>query len=306
MRTDATSHDLRTRNGEVSLAGSIWFPSVPARAAVLMHPGSGPSDRNNDVYFPPIRAHLLQRGVAVCSFDKRGVGGSTGRWQEAGIPEQADDVLAAIAALEAELGPGIPTGLFGHSQGGWVVVEAAGRGAPVALVVVNSGPGVSPGEQERYAFRTNMRRSSLDPAHVDAATRAFDEVIELMRAGVPLDEVRSRLASAGFDDDAVFEATKSLPDDRAEWDLWLSIIDYDPRLALSRINVPVLTLFGRDDAIVPVDESVAVYRQAVRPELFTVAVLPGGDHRLQSGRPPRPVDGYLETLSSFIDHAIAT
>ena len=64
-----------------------------------MHPGSGPSDRDNDVFFPPIREHLLDAGVAVCSFDKRGVGGSTGRWEEAGIVEQADDLLACLHEL---------------------------------------------------------------------------------------------------------------------------------------------------------------------------------------------------------------
>lgn len=37
--------------------------------------------------------------MAVCSFDKRGVGGSEGRWEEAAVPEQVDDVMAALAAL---------------------------------------------------------------------------------------------------------------------------------------------------------------------------------------------------------------
>jgi hypothetical protein len=41
-----------------------------------MHPGSGPSDRDNDVLFPPIRDALLAAGIAVCSFDKRGAGES--------------------------------------------------------------------------------------------------------------------------------------------------------------------------------------------------------------------------------------
>lgn len=69
----------------MTLAGTLWLPeSSRVAATVLMHPGSGPSDRDNDVFFPPIRKHLLHAGFAVCSFDKRGVGGSTGRWQEAG------------------------------------------------------------------------------------------------------------------------------------------------------------------------------------------------------------------------------
>jgi len=89
-------------------------------------PGSGPSDGDNDVFFSPIRTHLLGAGIAVSSFDKRGVGESTGRWQEAGIVEQADDLLAAVAALETVRDFDAPIGIFGHGQGGWVVLEAAG------------------------------------------------------------------------------------------------------------------------------------------------------------------------------------
>jgi fermentation-respiration switch protein FrsA (DUF1100 family) len=75
VHASVTQRDLDVRNGDVSLAGSLFLPPVRAAATVLMHPGSGPSDRDNDVYFPPIREHLLEAGVAVCSFDKRGVGG---------------------------------------------------------------------------------------------------------------------------------------------------------------------------------------------------------------------------------------
>src|SRR5215207_1587753 len=78
-----------------------------------------------------------------------------------------------------------------------------------------------------------------------------------------------------------------LPNDPAEWDLVRALFDYDPRPALRRIRVPLLVLFGSDDAVVPVDESVAVYREAVRPDLLTVAVFDGADHRLQMGDPPR-------------------
>jgi pimeloyl-ACP methyl ester carboxylesterase len=89
MRSEATRRQLTVQSGEVSLAGTLWLPAtgVPA-AVVLMHPGSGPSDRHNDVFFPPIREHLLDAGFAVASFDKRGVGGSTGRWLDAAIVDQ--------------------------------------------------------------------------------------------------------------------------------------------------------------------------------------------------------------------------
>jgi len=153
----ATEHPLTVRSGTVTVAGSLWAPDGPARATLLMHPGSGPSTRHNDVYFPEIRGHLLAAGIAVASFDKRGIGGSSGQWTEAGIVEQAEDATAALEHLLV-LGVTRPVGLFGHSQGGWVVLEAAGRGAPVDYVVANSGPGVPPAVQDRFALQRSLLR----------------------------------------------------------------------------------------------------------------------------------------------------
>ena len=69
---------LTVEHDGVRLGGSMWEPAQSPSAVVLMHPGSGLSDRHNDEYFPPIREHLVASGYAVCSFDKRGVGASTG------------------------------------------------------------------------------------------------------------------------------------------------------------------------------------------------------------------------------------
>jgi uncharacterized protein len=108
------------------LAGSLWLPQGTPTAVVVMIPGSGPSDRHNDVYFPPIRQTLLEAGLAVSAFDKRGVGDSSGSWLTAGITEQALDIAAIIATLrdDARLRD-LPIGVFGHSQGGWVALEVA-------------------------------------------------------------------------------------------------------------------------------------------------------------------------------------
>jgi pimeloyl-ACP methyl ester carboxylesterase len=259
-----------------------------------MHPGSGPSDRHNDVLFPPIREHLLRAGIAVCSFDKRGVGGSAGHWQDAGIVEQADDLLAALAVFESNSPPGLPLGLFGHSQGGWVVVEAAGRGAPVAFVITNSGPGVSPARQERYSLTSRLK----DGREAEALA-TYDTVVEVMRECPTLDGGMARLEAA----DVPYRGLPGLEfmfEDEAIWGLCARIFDYDPAQALSRITVPVLALFGSADKITPAEESVVALRAAVRPELLQVEVFPDGDHRLCHGEPPGFVDGYLDRISSFV------
>lgn len=286
--------ELEADSGGVRLAGTLWRPAGEAMAGVLMHPGSGPSDRDNDVLFPPIREHLLGAGIAVCSFDKRGVGGSAGSWLEAGLYEQADDLLAALAVFESESPRGMPIGLFGHSQGGWVVVEAASRGVPLEFVITNSGPGVSPARQERYSLA-----NKLTEERIPEALAAYDAVVAVMRK-------RPGLAAGLHQLDAAGVPYRELPglefvfEDEAIWCLFAEISDYDPAAALSRIAAPVLALFGAADKVTPPDESVAALRAAVRPELLQVEVFPEGDHRLYHGEPPRFVDGYLDRISSFV------
>jgi uncharacterized protein len=288
------ARSLAVRSGDVELAGSLWLPVGRAAATLLMHPGSGPSDRDNDVYFPEIREHLLAAGIAVASFDKRGVGGSSGDWTGAGIVEQATDAAAALEHL-ASLGLPRPFGLFGHSQGGWVVLEAASGGAPADVVIANSGPGVSPAVQDRYALHQRLQQAGLTPAETASRLDAFDAMAGMLRSGVGFDAATAQMVALGADDGVGFVAG-----DARQWELSRAILDHDPRPAMRRIGVPVLALFGAEDHIVPVEQSVEVYRAEVRADLLTVAVLPGGDHRVQSADPPRLVDGYAPTLVGFI------
>src|SRR5262245_53304555 len=286
--------EVEADSGGVRLAGTLWRPAGDAVAGVLMHPGSGPSDRDNDVLFPPIREHLLQAGIAVCSFDKRGVGGSAGSWLDAGIGEQADDLLAGLAVFEAESPGGLPLGLFGHSQGGWVVVEAAARGFPVEFVITNSGPGVSPARQERYSLANN-----LAPGTEAEALATYDAVVAAMRECPTIEEGLAQL-------DATHVPYRELPglefmfEDEAIWHLCAKTLDYDPAPALSHIRAPVLGLFGAADKVTPPEESIDALRHAVRPELLQVEVFPEADHRLMCGEPPRFVDGYLDRIASFV------
>lgn len=189
MKTEA----LVAWNHGTRLAGTLWMPEHPPLALLMMHPGSGPSDRDNDVLFPPIRDALLEAGVAVCSFDKRGVGGSSGSWLEAGIGAQAQDLLAGSKAAKAILGE-LSMGLFGHSQGGWVVLEAA-RLRPPDFVITNSGPAVPPREQETYSTLRSLHTLGLDDAMVSKAMAEFEQTMDLLN--VPL------LALYGADDNVV-------------------------------------------------------------------------------------------------------
>ena len=187
------------------------------------------------------------------------MGGSTGDWREAGIAAQTADATAALEAVRAAGGPE-PIGLFGHSQGGWVVIEAAARGAAAAFVITNGGPGVSPAVQDRFALANSARRSGRPPDGVERVLARYDLTLELLREGVSVADAAARLGPADGPELDDYGAA-----DDAEWELQRLLVDHDPRPALRGLAVPVLALFGADDEITPVAVSVEAFRAEVRP-----------------------------------------
>ena len=281
--------------GTPALAGTLHRPDGQSIATVVMVPGSGPSDRDNDTYFPPIRDGLLAAGIAVASFDKRGVGGSAGDWHDTGPLEQSADVAAQVAAVRAA--PGIDpatVGLFGHSQGGWVILEVAADDPSIAFVVTNSGPGVTWARQGRYATAAHLAADGASPDELATGLAAYDRIVGMVRGGASFEIVERAASDAGQADNG--------PADAAELELARAWLDHDPRAALERIGSPVLALFGSADQLVPVDESVAVFRAAFagHAAALTVHVFEGGDHRSRVGDPPALHPEYLAVLTGWI------
>ena len=198
MATMPERQTLSARSDDADLEGELWLPVADLGdpvALLTMHPGSGASDRHNDVFFPPIRAALLDARIAVASFDKRGVGGSGGSWLDAGVEHQARDLLDGHDAASSRVSH-VRAGVFGHSQGGWVVLEAlrAARGERArssgpAFGIMSSGPGVSTAEQERFAAGALIQSLFDDPAVASQAHDAADTVISMYDSGVSVGDL---------------------------------------------------------------------------------------------------------------------
>jgi fermentation-respiration switch protein FrsA (DUF1100 family) len=88
-----------------------------------------------------------------------------------------------------------------------------------------------------------------------------------------------------------------------DWELTASIFNYDPTHAVGAIAIPTLALFGANDRIVPVEASHRALVRLVDPALLSVAVLAGGDHRLQVGDSGDFAPGYHEQLTQFLETA---
>lgn len=296
--------DVRFASGAVSLAGILAIPAQDRCPAVVFVGGSGSADRDNDALFPPIRAHLLDAGIALLSYDKRGVGGSTGSWLAATIDDLASDCLAAAAILRRE--PAVDpdaVGLFGHSEGGWVVLRAAAGGDDVAFVITNAGPGTTPAEQDRHALAMALRADDRTDAEIAAGLAAYDR---LMADGRRDAEFAAAVTALRRDPAYPLIEPYCGDLDAPTWTFLKRKQDHDPMADLIRLRCPHLALFGGADPLVPVARSAAAFTAAAghadraANATATVAVFPGADHRLRIDGATRFAPGYLDTVSGWI------
>ncbi|WP_317196908.1 alpha/beta hydrolase family protein [Hymenobacter properus] len=172
---DCTTKNITFECAGVTLAGTVLAPRRPVAAVVLVH-GSGQEKRMIDM-----ATRLAERGIAVLTYDKRGVGESGGVYagpevgtnnvDAANLDLLARDASAATDALRAQLPAWHgPIGLLGFSQAGWVIPLAARRNSAVGFMVLFSGPVVTAREQLRFQFFTQGNRHFWD-THTEAEAR---------------------------------------------------------------------------------------------------------------------------------------
>jgi hypothetical protein len=129
-------------SGNLTLAGTLLLPDGTQRhPAVFIFHGSGPQGRDLST-----ARWFAEQGFAALTYDKRGVGESTGDFRAGPFMDLCDDGLAAVEYLKSrrQIDPR-RIGVWGLSQGGWLGPLAVSRSADISFVIAVSGPGVSPG-----------------------------------------------------------------------------------------------------------------------------------------------------------------
>lgn len=271
-------------SGLVTLAGTFVVPSGEGpHPAVLLFHGSGPEPRYLDV------AHWwAEHGVAALTYDKRGVGESTGDYRDVPFMDLHLDGLAGVAWLKARHDVDASRiGVWGLSQGGWLGPLAATKSPDIHFVVAVSGPGVSPGEQMVFFFANRLRERGVPEPDIQRVTTLRRLAWTAASEGRDLDHVRAQVtaARAAATDAAVKDQLATLAQQIAPPpSIWIAQeMNYDPVQTLRQLKVPALFLFAGDDTLVPVQESIDIIRrtltEAHHPD-FQIDFVPGADHAM--------------------------
>lgn len=295
-------------SGPERLYGELVLPAEgKPKAAVVLQYGSG---RDSAVYNNYLQNLLPLKGVAVFVFDKRGTGRSTGGYS-ADFPALADDMAAAVDAVRARPEvAGVPLGVMGESQGGWVAPLAAQR-RRVDFVVVGYGLAVSPIEEDRSEVAESVR--SFGPAALakaqalhDAATRVG---VSRFREGLPeLERLKALnagepwIGKIGGDYTGPLVATPAAHMDqvRAAFDFPISFT-YEPRAVLAQLQTPSLWVLAGRDTEAPHEDTLAILRQLhAKGSPIDIAIFPQADHGMIEREKARISPGYYDLLADWI------
>jgi pimeloyl-ACP methyl ester carboxylesterase len=292
--------EVRFRNGEIDLAGTLLLPdgAGPHPAVVFMH-GSGPEGRWASTY---LARRVVRGGTAALVWDKRGVGASTGSWEEAGFEGQAGDVAAAVALLRSR--PEIDAervGIHGHSQGGTIAPLAAVR-SNADFVIGSAASGLPMDEVEIFSVGNFVGIPSMTGEEARLARAYVEALVDVAYHGAPRDSLDA-IAKRARGHEWFFEPPA--PDDHY-WAFSRRIADYDPLAWWRQVDVPVLLVYGSGDERVPVEPSVAAITGALESwgHSASVKIFDGADHTFRLRRPgdewPRTAPGYPDAILDWL------
>lgn len=275
-RSDFSEEAFALRLPEGILHGTLMFPDTNNKdTAVILIPGSGPTDRNGNNPQAKGNNHLFllaealaEKGYTTLRYDKRGIGQSKKlltKERELTFDQAIDDVLRISEELITRGFSNLI--LLGHSEGALIAEAAAVKKSYYKALILASGSALS---------ADKLILNQLKDRDQNLADLALP-IVTTLKKGEEVPEVPASLFS-------VFR-----PSVQPYLISWFS---YDPVDLLGMIDVPVLIIHGDLDIQVPVSDAATLYEASSRG---TLKVIHGMNHILKES--PEDREGNLATYN---------
>jgi len=269
----------------IRLAGTLFVPDgVENGPAVVVTQQAGTETRDDPLFQQAVRT-FNAIGYSAFVYDRRGRGESEGDPARPDYGTLARDAAAAIQAI-GKLAAVHPDkiGLWGHSQGGWIAMDA-GTMSNAAFVVSVAAPLTTPGEQmEFWAYSYTLVAGHGEAAAQEAREvrhAVADEYFRGLRTRESAQELVAQAELEPWFQWTMLPGSEDIPADPSA-SPWIHEFDHDPVESLESLEVPVLLLFGGEDFDIPVGRSLEILEGLDPRDTRTAVVIPGANHAMRN------------------------
>jgi pimeloyl-ACP methyl ester carboxylesterase len=274
--------------------------------AVILITGSGQQDRDETLFdhkpFAIIADYLTRQGFAVLRVDDRGIGKSTGNFEEATTADFAKDVEASLNFLEKQ--PQVnkeKIGLIGHSEGGMIAPIVADKRKDIKFIILLAGPGIPIIDLMQQQMEAVSISEGNSPAEAKASGQLmhiiWEEAMKNEDSATTIKNIRMKIInwSKTLDTAALAKIkgkdTSSINNQIAQAMAALNskwykyFIAFNPQPYLEKLDCKVLALNGSKDVQVIATPNLngikASLKKSKSPEYETTEI-PGLNHLFQT------------------------
>lgn len=283
---------------DIKIAATLTFPnSKDPLPAVLLIPGSGQQERNWEISghkpFLVLADYLTRHGIAVLRADDRGIGGSTGNFEQSTSGDFADDAIAGVEYLKSrkEIDPN-KIGLIGHSEGGMIAPIAADRSSDIAYIVLMAAPGIGFDESVIFQVLEQLKLEGVSQEDIELQRSWRQKIYGLFKQNLDSATVANKMRELYSELSGDEIKRLNWPQGRLDYEIkrslspwWRFALSYQPDKTLEQIKCPVLAVNGEKDMQVSSGTNLAAIKRALikgENQNFLVEELPGLNHLFQT------------------------
>jgi pimeloyl-ACP methyl ester carboxylesterase len=246
---------LVTPKNEEQVKGTIFF----------IH-GDGAQNATQDGGYKPLMERFAKRGYASVSWDKPGVGKSSGNWLTQSMDDRADEASEIIDWMKQNH-PNFTNevGLWGASQAGWVIPKIDKKRRDIAFSFLVA-PGVNWLQQSEYYTEQQALQNGHTESETSKIKQDFRKDADLILLS---SDYKSYQRNGGQSkmDEARFQFVKQnmLADSEAD---------------LKKMIGKVHLILGEKDINVDSKITKKAYVKSVKDSLLTVKTITNAEHRM--------------------------
>ncbi|MCX2475388.1 alpha/beta fold hydrolase [Pedobacter sp. MC2016-05] len=275
---------FKSPDGKITYGGTLTYPAGSDKKfpAMVIVSGTGRQDRDGLMagrkIFLEISNELVKKGYAVLRVDDRGVGKTTGVYENATTEDFANDALLALKKLQTENRIDKKRlGLIGHSEGGAAIAIAASKSKDVKFLISLSGLAQN-GFDALISQNESLVNNSQLPDHDKARSNdinalMFQTALKYADSANMEAKLNETYSVWKVKDDAYFK-TLNIEFDHFRFPVYSYVmyaigpwyryfIKYDAKQTMAKIKIPVLAINGDKDSYVVAEKNLSNWKEYI-------------------------------------------